>query len=60
MAPSVTTTTTSTTTRKNDTITHAKLGEHKDVQSLWVAVHGKGKYSLFPCLHCSALVVAMS
>lgn len=43
MSPSVTTTRTTNVTQKKTIITLAQLGEHKDVQSLWVAVHGKGK-----------------
>ncbi|KAL2139491.1 hypothetical protein VTI28DRAFT_5103 [Corynascus sepedonium] len=40
MSSSITTTST-TGINKNSIITLAQLGEHKDVKSLWVAVHGK-------------------
>jgi hypothetical protein len=47
MSPSGTTTSTTNVTKNNAIITLAQLGEHKDVQSLWVAVHGKGKFPDF-------------
>ena len=59
MSPSVTTTTT-TNVKKNAIITLAQLGEHKDVQSLWVAVHGKGKPPDYAPLSSLLSLVALS